>query len=87
MKNRNGFVSNSSSSSFVICKEYLTDKQIEAIKQFRKDMIKADRGFGDNGNYLNEDDNYISFEIYYIDSEFCDMCDKNGIDTNKMFRI
>jgi hypothetical protein len=34
MKIRNGFVSNSSSSSFVICKQNLSKKQIEGIQDF-----------------------------------------------------
>ena len=32
MKKRNGFVSNSSSSSFIISKKYLSPSQIESIK-------------------------------------------------------
>jgi len=34
MKIRNGFVSNSSSSSFTISKKHLTEKQIEQIKNY-----------------------------------------------------
>ena len=39
MKVRNGFVSNSSSSSFVIAKSKLNNKQIEAIKNHRVIVI------------------------------------------------
>ena len=36
MKIRNGFVSNSSSSSFVVGKEYMTDKQIKKFAKWIK---------------------------------------------------
>jgi hypothetical protein len=35
MKHRNGFVSNSSSASFVINKAYITDTQIDLLKNYR----------------------------------------------------
>jgi hypothetical protein len=36
MKIRNGFVSNSSSASFILDKRYITPEQIEEIKEFNK---------------------------------------------------
>ena len=52
MKTRNGFVSNSSSSSFIICKNLLTEWQIEAIKNH----TSSDEY---NRWYISEDDIYI----------------------------
>lgn len=49
MKHRNGFVSNSSSSSFVLDKNYLSEKQLETIRNYQieavqivKDKFKSD---------------------------------------------
>jgi hypothetical protein len=38
MKSRNGFVSNSSSSSFVLYKEGMTEKQIESIRRWVEEI-------------------------------------------------
>ena len=43
MKIRNGFVSNSSSSSFVIAKEALTEEQIDKLLEYSKNKENYDR--------------------------------------------
>ena len=50
MKIRNGFVSNSSSSSFIILKKYLTDKQIVSIRNHKEVGILIDSKIGDEGD-------------------------------------
>ena len=87
MKVRHGFVSNSSSSSFVICKEFLTEKQIGAIDIWYNVERDMDVYPGDDGACFNEDDNYISAEVRNIHSDFVKMCKKNDIDMTKMFWI
>ena len=85
MKIRNGFVSNSSSSSFVIAKCYLNEQQIDAIKKAHSKWVDEGRYFGDSGQFLEEDENYISFEVYNIYTEFMKMCKENGIEKDKIF--
>jgi len=59
MKVRNGFVSNSSSSSFVIGKYFMTPEQ---IKEFHDLVVK----FGE-ANYDSEVEPPIEFMEYFID--------------------
>jgi hypothetical protein len=85
MKTRNGFVSNSSSSSFVICKEFLTKKKLDAIRKWYTKDRDIDQCPGDNGDYFKEDDNYISAEVFYIRDDFDKICIRNEIDISKIF--
>ena len=72
MKIRNGFVSNSSSSSFIIKKEKLTKDQISAILNYEEvydkipDIIKHcnDMIYGAEGWNIEEDDNEIRGYTY-----------------------
>lgn len=49
MKIRSGFVSNSSSSSFVIAKTALTEEQIEQIKNHQEIAKKMGEGLSEHG--------------------------------------
>ena len=63
MKIRNGFISNSSSSSFVICKKILTDDQLIELDKWLVDVEAEFPGFKnvyiDHGTYL-----YVNFYNY-----------------------
>jgi hypothetical protein len=63
MKQRAGFVSNSSSSSFVLNKDCMTDKEIE---EFLEQMESADRY-----DTIGETDNFFFGMIDYSD-KFCE---------------
>lgn len=80
MKTRNGFVSNSSSSTFIVAKAYLTEKQIQAILDFRFGKDKDGVYFGDNGNdFFHNEDCYLYFECRNIADDLRKMLDKVGV--------
>lgn len=58
VKIRNGFVSNSSSSSFVLDKDYMTDEQIEKMRNH----------FTEEYNGFNESDAEIRFYVMQEDA-------------------
>lgn len=65
MKIRQGFVSNSSSSSFVVCKALIGNDKFERIKQL---LIETEKEYGsgsDSGCSFNYNDNYISASVAY----------------------
>ena len=60
MKYRAGFVSNSSTSSFVLGKNYMTNKQISKFREF---LMEDDKYFIDCGEgYIGETDYYFQGE-------------------------
>ena len=58
MKIRNGFVSNSSSCSFVIGKEYMTDEQINLFRDFIENEIKINGHF-ERETFIYDDKHYF----------------------------
>ena len=83
MKNRNGFVSNSSSSSFIVKKEdklkakefglqLVSVKDIKAklakIDQKKKEIAQIQKDLGDMGLYfMREDYGYTSYSVHYLE--------------------
>jgi hypothetical protein len=89
MKIRTCFVSNSSSSSFIVAKSYLTQKQQDGIRDWYKDlMFRANNDsniyFGENGAHWKEDDNYLGAEVHGLSDEFDDLVDNLKIDRTKL---
>ena len=77
MKNRQGFVSNSSSSSFVIGKNFMTDEQISKFS----DLVN---GFNtnDGDTYIFEDEKYFFGEVDdRNDIEIENFIHEEGLDT------
>ena len=64
MKIRAGFVSNSSSSSFVVGKYFMTEDQIRAFKNGAR-IINEEFDGGDYGTYLEESTHYFYGEVDY----------------------
>jgi len=81
MKHRCGFVSNSSSSSFVVSKLSLTDSQIEAIKNHEKSGLPnadSDRWNIDESEYVLSGSTFMdNFDM----SEFMELI---GVDMTKV---
>ena len=87
MKTRNGFISNSSSSSFVISKHFMTDDQIKEFNEFRNNLSKIDE-YEDEYYFTDENEYYICGV-----GNRCDYEDKlieklvnMGIDYKKIYR-
>lgn len=59
MKIRNGFVSNSSSSSFVIGKKFLSESDVDAIR----DWLGSDENVPDCWTMREQDDDYRFYTI------------------------
>lgn len=77
MKVRIGFVSNSSSSSFVIHRSYLTDEQVKVLQQKYGELSNSDRTkdyiYDDNGVDFTVEKNYIHFNAYCSPEEWQDL--------------
>lgn len=60
MKIRNGFVTNSSSSSFIIAKKHLTEKQVQAIVKHRELGEKLHLQYPEDYWDIEQDDDFIT---------------------------
>lgn len=79
MKVRIGFVSNSSSSSFVLGKSYMTPEQIKKFSKFMKNYY--DRNNYDDETSIGETEFYFQGTISHHNDTVRDFLDGIGVDS------
>jgi hypothetical protein len=95
MKTRQGFVSNSSSSSFVICEKLLTKKQVEGlilglaeVGKFHPDHPEEEYDqWGETGETWYRSNGYFFIETFYVRHQIDDLFEKLKIDWDKGISI
>ena len=94
MKIRHCFVSNSSSSSFVVHKsEFESPKQFNDVMEelhFLEEELKDSEyghGWGDNGRTWEIENDYILVECYYVGDKVADAFTRAGADLKKLKKI
>ena len=85
MKIRNGFVSNSSSSSFVIAKTFLTEKQIDEMEALYTKLREDDKISDDNGCNFSINKYYVSYNAYNACDEWHDFIDNLNLPEGARF--
>ena len=82
MKIRNGFVSNSSSSSFIIAKSFLTESQIKEIGNWTVSIEDDYEG----GMYFYDEKHYIAgYNVRNHSEEFSNLLKKIGVSENHVY--
>jgi hypothetical protein len=85
MKIRAGFVSNSSSSSFVISKDNLTGKQIKLIKAHSIKGKEFGIPYGDSDPWsIAEDDDYIKGSTWMDNFDMSEYLSKIGVPSHEI---
>ena len=84
MKIRYNFVSNSSSCSFIICKEFLNEEQIKKITKWYKEKDRNGVYMDDLGNNFDDLQNYLIGTISYVKNDFIDFCKTMKIEKEKI---
>jgi len=80
MKIRQGFVSNSSSSSYVVHKSYLTKKQLKELNKYFDETE-----FEDEDICFEEEANYVTFHCQKHNNQIQDLLNKYNITKDKIF--
>lgn len=79
MKKRKGFVTNSSSSSFIIAKKDLDEKQIAAIQNWEELSRRLKMYCAGEGWNIKENDGYITGFTYIDNFSFSDFFETIGV--------
>lgn len=87
MKLRTGFVSNSSSSSFIIHRSYLNDETIEKLKSLYNEGVASEQIYDENGENFRVTENYINFNGYSGLGEIFKLLRTKGVDDSKIFVV
>ena len=69
MKIRSGFVSNSSSSSFIVFTGNMKQKEIRELKVFLTDIEDVGEEWGESGRTWEQKGNFFIIETYYLNSD------------------
>jgi hypothetical protein len=81
MKIRNGFVSNSSSASFIVPKKNLTDFQLSIARNIYRILEELDSSEFTDHWEISEDDENISYSTYMDNDNLEEKLNQLGIET------
>lgn len=85
MKMRLSFVTNSSSSAFLIAKKYLSEKQIEAIRMHSELGQKLKLQWAGDSWNIDENDDFITGDTYMDNFNISELFDIIGIPSAVIF--
>lgn len=87
MKIRAGFVSNSSSSSFVIHRSYISKDVLNEFENLYNKMVESEEIYDEAGENFEISENYVSWNAYGGADELLEFLKSKGIDKNKIHTI
>jgi hypothetical protein len=85
MKIRKGFVSNSSSSSFMIEKDFLTSEQIDKIKRHAELGPQYNEPYSDDPWQITETNHCLKGDVSMNNFDMDSFMKKIGVDVSKVF--